>query len=95
MRLSIPRWGSNRGGGSKNRQDCLNASVKEIHQFENFLWGVSNSITFIRFCCESGHKKEGSSLKRGLLTTIIYFGVFNYILKTSYGDYVVKRWLFQ
>jgi len=44
---------------------------------------------------KSSAVKEGSSLKRGLLTTIIYFGVFNYILKTSYGGYVVKRWLFQ
>jgi len=29
-----------RGGELKNRQNCLNASVKEIHHFKNFLWGV-------------------------------------------------------
>jgi len=40
MRLSIPRRGSDRGGGLKNRQNCLNALVDEIHQFKNFLWGV-------------------------------------------------------
>ena len=27
-------------GGLKNRQNRLNASVKEIQQFKNFLWTV-------------------------------------------------------
>ena len=29
-----------RYGGLKKRQNPLNASVKEIQQFKNFLWGV-------------------------------------------------------
>jgi len=43
----------------------------------------------------SGQKKRERRLKRGLITAIIYFGVFNYIFKTSYRDYIVRSWLFQ
>jgi len=45
------------------------------------------------FAVSQDTKKNRMKSKKGLITTIIYSGEFNYISKTSYGDYVVKRCL--
>ena len=47
------------------------------------------------FAVSQDSKKNRMKSKKGIITTIIYFGVFNNILRTSYGDYVDNTWLFQ
>ena len=53
-------------------------------QWHSFSFAVSQDI-----------KRIGWSLREEWKTLKIYFSVSNYILKTSYGDYVDNGWLLQ